>query len=180
MSDTYTLDQQPDDYQVTVSFLSTEAQQIVHDGLAAGENPDDLLLQAQDANTREQTIGEDRHEQAVALAEGDFAKADDLAQAAGYEMHLVADDGAANSAEIIQSDHDQLNLSVATGEAEVAHDNAVTADSYAATGDADHAAQYAAVADTHADVAVASAGAADAGGTYATHEGTDASETSAS
>src|SRR4051812_28356075 len=86
------LDQLPDGFQVAVANLSTDGQQQVIDALQAPAydgNTDHVLLDAQVADEHRENVEQIHTEQAEAIAEGDFAKANDLAHNAEFEVRAV-------------------------------------------------------------------------------------------
>lgn len=131
-------------------------------------NPDDMFLDSQIAEEKRDEAEAYQAEQAKAAEAGDWEKAEEMAEKAEYAMEEVKDHGGdVADAEILQAQHDQMDLENADYHQEIADDAAASAEAYAAEGDLDAASVYADTAADHADTAADFGAAADQGGTYA-------------
>jgi len=131
-------------------------------------NTDNMFLDSQIAEEKREEAEAYQTEQAKAVEAGDWDKAEELASKAEYAMEEVKDHGGdVADAEILQAQHDQMDLDNADYHQEIADENADTAAAYAAEGDLDTASIYADSAADAADTAADFGAAADQGGTYA-------------
>ncbi len=131
-------------------------------------NPDSAILDAQLAETAREEAEMYQAEQAKAVEEGDWEKAEEMASNAEYAMEEVKDHGGdVADSEIVEAQYDQMELENADYHQEIADDNAASAEAYAAEGDLDTASIYADSAASEATMAADSGALADQGGTYA-------------
>ncbi len=131
-------------------------------------NSDMAILDAQTAEEKREEVESYQAEQAKAVDEGDWEKAEELAGKAEYAMEEVKEHGGdVADSEILEAQHDQMNLDNADYHQEIADDNAASAEAYAADGDLDTAAIYADSAASEATIAGDFGAAADQGGIYA-------------
>lgn len=131
-------------------------------------NTDSMFLDSQLAETKREEAEYYQAEQAKAADAGDWEKAEEMASNAEYAMEEVKDHGGdVADSEILQAQHDQMDLDNADYHQEIADDNAASADAYAASGDLDTASIYADSAASEATVAADYGAAADQGGAYA-------------
>lgn len=163
--------------------LAAALQKAADEGALEDFNPDSAILDAQLAEEAREDAEYYQAEQAKAVEAGDWEKAEEMAENAEYAMEEVKDHGGdVADSEILQAQHDQMDLENADYHQEIADDAADSAAACAAEGDMDTAAMY---ADTAADEATAAAdygATADQGGTYAdqtvdTSSGFDATAT---
>lgn len=168
------------------SNLMAALQKAADEGGLEDFNVDSAVQQAQWAEEAREEAEALQAEQAKAVEEGDWEKAQDLAQQAEYKLEEVQENGGDVAyAEVKQNEDDQANLEWADYHQEIADDNADAAAAYAAEGDLETAEIY---ADSAADAAGAAADygeAADQGGAYAeqtvdTSSGYDASASASS
>lgn len=163
------------DFQIDIASLSEGAQeqaiQAVHDAAANGAlddlDLDSVINNARDADAARERSEENQVEQAKAAESGDFAKAEEFAQRAEYDLREVEDKGADPVAawqDVEHTQHDRMDLENAEFHQEIAADDAASAAAYAAEGDTVHAEAYADHAADHADVAADYGHAGDAGG----------------
>lgn len=111
-----------------------------------------------------------QHEQAQAADRGDYAAAHDHAAEVAYELQVAGDHGAEVGMQVVNAAHDTASLDNASWQQDIAHDDAVAAQSYADAGHHDTASMYADHAADHASVAADYGHAGDAGGSYASHD----------
>lgn len=136
--------------------------------LSSDFNPDSMFQESILAEEKREEAEDFQAEQAKAVEAGDWEKAQDLAEQAEYAMEEVKEHGGdVAEAEILEAQHDQMNLENAEYNQEIADAAADSADAYAAEGDLDTASIYAETAAEHADTAADYGAAADQGGTYA-------------
>ena len=172
-----TIDSLPESFQVELAGLSTDAQAQVVDAVAAANDSGDLadlnldktVADAQAADTGRERVEELHQEQAQAVADGDFAKADDLAHQTEYQLREVEAHGAAADPQIIQSEADQAHLDWAQYHQEIAQDASQAAAADAAAGDLTHAQAEADIAAGHGETAGYDAHQADQGGVSGDH-----------
>lgn len=149
------------------NFMSA-LQKAADEGGLENFNTDSAILDAQLAETARDDAEYYQAEQAKAAEAGDWEKAEEMASNAEYAMEEVKDHGGdVADSEILQAQHDQMDLDNADYHQEIADDKADSADAYAASGDLDTAAMYADGAASEATVAADYGAAADQGGTYA-------------
>ena len=163
----------PDDLQVEVANLSTEGQQQVLDAIAVhgddGTDAGQLVTDAQTADYDRSNVEQLHTEQAQAIADGDYAKADDIAHQTEYQLQDVQDHGGDADTQMATTESDQSHLDWAEFHQESADQEAGWASDAAASGDADHAAEYAGMASDQAGTASYDATQADQGGTLGDH-----------
>jgi len=171
------IDELPHDFRVEVANLSEEGQAQVVEAVSAAHDSghlSDLDLEqtvsdAQSADTARENVEQLHHDQAQAVADGDLAKADDLAHQTEYELKEVQDHGGDADKQIVQTEADQAHLDWAQYHDEIAHDSGHDAAAAYASGDTAHGDTYAATAADHGTVAAQDAHAADQGGVSADH-----------
>jgi len=163
--------------------LAAALQKAADEGALEDFNPDSAILDAQLAEEAREDAEYYQAEQAKAVEAGDWEKAEEMAENAEYAMEEVKDHGGdVADSEILQAQHDQMDLENADYHQEIADDAADSAAAYAAEGDMDTAAMYADTAADEATVAADYGATADQGGTYAdqtvdTSSGFDATAT---
>ncbi len=148
--------------------MLNQLQQAADNGdLSADFNPDTMFLDSEIAEEKRDEAEYYQAEQAKAADAGDWEKAEEFAEKAEYAMEEVKDHGGdVADAEILEAQHDQMDLENADYHQEIADDAADSAAAYAADGDLDAASVYADTAADHAETADYGA-AADQGGVYA-------------
>ena len=169
--------QLPDTFSVEIAGLSDAGQTQVLDAIQAAHDDGSLAtFDVDHAVTDAATADYDRSNvealhlaQADAVADGDYAKADEIAHATQYQLQEVQDHGGSEESALTKSESDQDHLAWAQYHADTATEEAGWASDAAAHGDADHAAEYSEMAATHVDSAVAQAAPADEGGHYGDH-----------
>jgi hypothetical protein len=174
-------DQLPEGFSVAVANLSEEGQQQIIDALqdpAYDGNADSALLQAQQADGHRENVEELHKEQAEAISEGDFSKANDIAHATEYEVRAVEGDGGAGDAQLATAWKDEDHTSDANWHAETAAQDLDTAASYASTGDTAAAATLVDHAGGEAAVAADAGASAAQGGVDASHDYSSAASVS--
>jgi len=148
--------------------LQAALQKAADEGTLEDFNSDSAILDAQLAETAREEAEYFQGEQAKAVEEGDWEKAEEMAENAEYAMEEVKDHGGdVADSEILEAQYDQMELENADYHQEIADDNAASAEAYAAEGDLDTAAIYADSAAGEAATAADYGSQADAGGTYA-------------
>lgn len=148
--------------------LQAALQKAADEGTLEDFNADSAILDAQLAETAREEAEYFQGEQAKAVEEGDWEKAEEMAENAEYAMEEVKDHGGdVADSEILEAQYDQMELENADYHQEIADDNAASAEAYAAEGDLDTAAIYADSAAGEAATAADYGSQADAGGTYA-------------
>ncbi|MGD9815234.1 MAG: hypothetical protein AB7Q23_08505 [Hyphomonadaceae bacterium] len=163
--------------------LAAALQKAADEGALEDFNPDSAILDAQFAEEAREDAEYYQAEQAKAVEAGDWEKAEEMAENAEYAMEEVKDHGGdVADSEILEAQHDQMDLENADYHQEIADDAAESAAAYAAEGDMDTASMYADTAADEATVAADYGAAADQGGTYAdqtvdTSSGFDATAT---
>lgn len=169
--------------------LQAALQKAADEGTLEDFNSDSAILDAQLAETAREDAEYYQAEQAKAVEEGDWEKAEEMAENAEYAMEEVKDHGGdVADSEILEAQYDQMDLENADYHQEIADDNAASAEAYAAEGDLDTAAMYADSAASEATMASDAGALADQGGTYAdqtvdtssTYDATATVDTSAS
>jgi hypothetical protein len=169
------LDRLPDDFVIEVSNLSEDGQRQVIDAIAnadgdvSGLNTDRILADAEISDAARETVENLHQEQADAVAAGDYAKADDLAHQAEFQLHVIEDKGGNADLQLATAESDEQHLDWAQSHQETAAQQAGWAADAAAGGDASGAETYAAMSAGHADIAAENATAADQGGHYGDH-----------
>ena len=155
--------------QAEQATMLNQLQQAADNGdLHADFNTDDMFLDSQIAEAKREDAEYYQAEQAKAVEDGDWEKAEEMASNAEYAMEEVKDHGGdVADSEILEAQYDQMDLENADYHQEIADDKAASADAYAASGDLDTAAMYADGAAGEAAVAVDAGVQADQGGTYA-------------
>lgn len=152
----------------TATMLNQLQQTADSGGLTADFNPDDMFLDSQIAEEKREEAEQFQAEQAKAVEQGDWEKAEEMAENAEYAMEEVKEHGGdVADSEILEAQYDQMELENADYHQEIADDNADTAAAYAAEGDLDTASIYADNAASEATMAADSGAMADQGGTYA-------------
>jgi len=148
--------------------LQAALQKAADEGTLESFDTDSAFLDAQLAETAREEAEYFQTEQAKAVEEGDWEKAEEMAENAEYAMEEVKDHGGdVADSEILEAQYDQMELENADYHQEIADDNADSAAAYAAEGDLDTASIYADSAASEATMAADSGALADAGGTYA-------------
>ena len=149
--------------------MLNQLQQAADNGdLHADFNTDDMFLDSQIAEAKREDAEYYQAEQAKAVEDGDWEKAEEMASNAEYAMEEVKDHGGdVADSEILDAQYDQMDLENADSHQEIADDKAASADAYAASGDLDTAAMYADGAAGEAATAADYGAQADQGGTYA-------------
>ncbi|MEZ6023882.1 MAG: hypothetical protein R3C16_10835 [Hyphomonadaceae bacterium] len=128
----------------------------------------DVYLNAQVAEEKREEAEMYQAEQAKAVEAGDWETAKEMSEKAEDAMLEVEEYGGdVDGAEIIQAEHDQIDLDYADYHQEIADDNAATAEAYAEEGDLETASIYADSAADEATVAADLGAGADQGGVYA-------------
>ncbi len=169
------IDQLPEGFQIEVSNLSEEGQQQVidaianHDGDVSDLDTDQLVSDAQIADTARDNVEHLHQEQADAVASGDYAKADEIAHQTEYQLQEVQDHGGNAEQQLATTESDQQHLDWAQYHQDVASDQAQWAADAAQHGDATHAEMYGDMAAGHADTAATNATDASQGGHYGDH-----------
>ncbi|MEJ0061258.1 MAG: hypothetical protein WDM79_17575 [Terricaulis sp.] len=167
---------QGQEFQVDIAGLSTAEQanvanalrEAADDGALGDVNLDSVILDAQAAEDARSDAEYYQAEQAKAVDAGDWETAKDFAEKAEYSMEEVQDHGGDVAyAEVLEAEHDQMNLDNADWNQEIADDNAVTAEAYAESGDLATAEIYADSAASAAETAADYGAAGDQGGSYA-------------
>ena len=150
------------------SNLMAALQKAADDGTLEDFNADTAILDAQAAEAAREEAEAFQAEQAKAVEAGDWEKAEEMAENAEYAMEEVKEHGGdVADAEVLQAQHDQMDLENADYNQEIADDAADSAAAYAAEGDTATAEIYADTAASHAETASDYGAAADQGGTYA-------------
>ena len=148
--------------------LQAALQKAADEGTLEDFNSDSAILDAQLAETAREEAEYFQGEQAKAVEEGDFEKAEEMASNAEYAMEEVKDHGGdVADSEILEAQYDQMELENADYHQEIADGNAASAEAYAAEGDLETAEIYADSAAGEAATAADYGAQADAGGTYA-------------
>lgn len=148
--------------------LQAALQKAADEGSLEDFDADSAILDAQLAETSRDEAEYYQAEQAKAVEEGDWEKAEEMAENAEYAMEEVKDHGGdVADSEILEAQYDQMELENADYHQEIADDKAASAEAYAAEGDLDTAAMYADGAANEATIAADSGALADQGGTYA-------------
>ena len=155
--------------QAEQATMLNQLQQAADNGdLHADFNTDDMFLDSQIAEAKREDAEYYQAEQAKAVEDGDWEKAEEMASNAEYAMEEVKDHGGdVADSEILDAQYDQMDLGNADYHQEIADDKAASADAYAASGDLDTAAMYADGAAGEAATAADYGAQADHGGTYA-------------
>jgi hypothetical protein len=126
-------------------------QQAADEGRLADFDVDSTMLHSEWAEEAREEAVELRAEQAEAIAEGDYARAGELARDAEYAMEEVqANGGDVAYSEIVEVQGDQTELAYAADWAESAEDNAAYAVEMAEAGDMHAAEIYASTAEDYA------------------------------
>jgi hypothetical protein len=166
----------PEGMSVRLATLTDEGEQQVidalyeaqADGALTEEEIEGAVGSAEMADESRENVEQLREDQAEAVESGDYAKGQDLANQAEYELREIDHLGGAEAAdEVVEAQIDQQELATAADNAEYAQDNAEFAASDRGT-----EAQREIAADTAVDYsadAAQSAAQADAGGTYGDH-----------
>ena len=166
-------DQLPEGMSVRIASLSDEGQAQVLEALTeaqgAGEITEETFQEtvsnAEYADESRENVEVAREAQAEAADSGDYAKAQDYANQAEYELREVDHLGGSEAeAEVIEAQQDQVELAGAQDNLDAAHDNAEFAASDRGTeGQRDAAAESAA---EYAQTSTELGNQADAGGVY--------------
>lgn len=156
--------------QAEQATMLNQLQQAADNGdLSSDFNSDSMFLDSQLAESARENAEYYQAEQAKAAEAGDWERAEEMASNAEYAMEEVKDHGGdVADSEVLQAQHDQMNLENADYHQEIADDNAASAEAYAASGDLDTASIYADSAASEATTAGDYGAMADQGGSYAT------------
>lgn len=171
------IDRLPEEFRVDVANLSEAGQTQVVDAISAANDSGNLadldtnhaLSDAQTADTARENVEALHQEQAQAVADGNFAKADDLAIQTQYQLREVQDHGGDADQQLMQSESDQAHLEWAGYHDGIAQDAAQSAAQDAAAGDFTHAQAEADIAASHGETAGYDAHLADQGGVSGDH-----------
>jgi hypothetical protein len=171
------LDGLPEGFRIDVANLSESGQQEVVDAVTAAHDEGDLadfdfnhaVSDGQTADAARENVEALHEEQAKAVADGDLAKADDLAHQTEYELKEVQDHGGDADTQLVQTEADQAHLEWAEFHADTAHEAAEAAAADYAAGDTAHGDANADIAANHGVVAAEDAHLADQGGVSGDH-----------
>lgn len=146
-----------------------------HDGTYTDKAALEAIETAKHADEARQSFDQHQAEQAKHAEEGRIDLAQEDATKAGHDVQVVSENSLPENAHIVdaQIDHnwfDQQHLDSARQQEATAQSYDQSAHAYAATGDTTHAATDAQTGADHHDLAAADTHAADAGGSYASHD----------